>query len=1201
MRHKFLIAFFLLIALLAVTAGISWYLLQDEAFLKSRLSSASLKYTGRKLTLNGPLSLDPGSVTTLEASNIEFANAEWTDQPNMATIGHLKISFRVSSLFKDQPVFPFLALQDCKISLLKDEEGKANWDMLQKKDPGQGPVPERKEFPVRLNDLEIKNCELVLTSPNLDQPLDIKATGLTMQHHGDDRWEGKGSGSVNDEALSFDGWLSPFSALVFGGPLTHELSVTLGPNTLQSSGSLQDAKTGSGANITVEFKGPEIKDFLNEFELPLFSDGAFDFKVALNTEGQMTRVDLDGDLGSVDVSASGELDRLIKPGDGNIQFSVNGPNLGALAQVFGMDGLVEDPFKHEFHANFEKDSVQINKASLKTDRDQLEISGHFSTAEDFAGTELDIHFESDEAGRWTTIFGQPQQELGPLDLDGTLSSDSTGLISIKAKAIQAATTFQADGLLGHLPGAFQPELNILFSSPDPSHLAAIAGWDWIPAAPLDIKGRVGWKEKLLQLGKVTVKLAGDQADIDGTVNLADRYRGSDFDLQLDTKNAGALGRLFGEDGFPDEPVKLAARINPDGEGLAFQVSNANPGDVNLELSGRIPDLQQPLKMDGDIDISLPRLSAVSFLVPGTKLPDAPFTAKGKLASSKNSVRLNNIAISLADNHATFNGTLNLADHYAGSDLLAQLDIRNAGALGRMFGLEGLPDQPVKLAAEVKPQGKGLAFTVKDGNLGDMQIELEGHIADMAQPMSLDARFDINLPRLNSVSFLFKDSDLPDVPFSASGSLHNEKSKTRLDEVQLAIGKMTASVDGSLLPDNSFDLSIKAAGPDASSLDSLVRTSLPAESFSIVTGLSGNPVDFKFTDLEVFLGKSKVDGNLSINLGEVKTFKGKLNSPYLDFSHWYPGDPEEKKSKPATKAPMMFDDTPVLRLTTQNLDIKLDLQIDKLYLANTTLEDVRLGFQLSKQFMQFKPFTLRGEQGGRFEGEFSLDGRSATPRMQIMLDGKDIRLGLAAIPGQDLSTYPPLELELVLDGTGTTQHEMAASLDGKLRAYVGAGKYASAGLDHLYTGFITEIFNLLNPFHKTSKQSQLDCAVFGADAKAGIVRVFPVIYHTEQLTTLSEGSLDLNTEKIDLAFHSKPRKGLGLSAGTLINPFIKVGGTLEAPAIEFDPAGTITSGGLAVATLGISVLAKSMSDRFLSSTDPCGDARKEINKLDTAAN
>jgi hypothetical protein len=45
---------------------------------------------------------------------------------------------------------------------------------------------------------------------------------------------------------------------------------------------------------------------------------------------------------------------------------------------------------------------------------------------------------------------------------------------------------------------------------------------------------------------------------------------------------------------------------------------------------------------------------------------------------------------------------------------------------------------------------------------------------------------------------------------------------------------------------------------------------------------------------------------------------------------------------------------------------------------------------------------------------------------------------------------------------------------------------------------------------------------------------------------------------------------------------------------------VLSGGLAVATIGISVLAKSMTDRFMSSPDPCGDARKEIEQDATRA-
>ena len=97
--------------------------------------------------------------------------------------------------------------------------------------------------------------------------------------------------------------------------------------------------------------GPEIANILKEFKLPLFSEGPFDYTLRLNTEGKMTSLVLDGDLGSVDIKARGELDRLIKPSKGNVEFSVDGPNLGALAEIFGIDGLVEDAFSHEAHVS----------------------------------------------------------------------------------------------------------------------------------------------------------------------------------------------------------------------------------------------------------------------------------------------------------------------------------------------------------------------------------------------------------------------------------------------------------------------------------------------------------------------------------------------------------------------------------------------------------------------------------------------------------------------------------------------------------------------------------------------------------------------------------------------------------------------------------------------------------------------------------
>ena len=79
---------------------------------------------------------------------------------------------------------------------------------------------------------------------------------------------------------------------------------------------------------------------------------------------------------------------------------------------------------------------------------------------------------------------------------------------------------------------------------------------------------------------------------------------------------------------------------------------------------------------------------------------------------------------------------------------------------------------------------------------------------------------------------------------------------------------------------------------------------------------------------------------------------------------------------------------------------------------------------------------------------------------------------------------------------------------------------------------------------------------------------------------------LGTERLDLGFQTKPREGLGLSVGGIINSLFRVRGALARPAIEIDPAGTAKKTGFAFATGGLSIVAKSLFDRLSAEADMC---------------
>jgi uncharacterized protein involved in outer membrane biogenesis len=1060
MRRFIKISFLVIAFLLIATIGVAWYRVNDEAFLKTQLNGVVQKQTGRALLIEGPLRLDLGRLTTVEAQGIRFQNARWSDGPDMVAVGRLLISVDIPSLWGETPVIPEIAIEDCTISLHRNDQGQANWDVMPETtaepEPELEPEPSaRTGLPVELQDLQIKGCRLDFKTPEREHPLVIEADELSMQVQEPARVQARGEGSVDGEPLSFSGWYAPRGVFVLGGTLEHELQLSLGDVKLQSSGTVDEVETWAGANINAEFRGPEIETYLELFSLPPVSEGDFDFQFGLNTEGEMTRLNVDGDLGSLDILARGELDRLVKPQKGNVQFSAQGPNLDALGQAFGVNGLVSDGFQVEAQAAFEGTIIRISDAVAQTEQDSLELAGTINAANKLADSTLTLELDSQEIGRWAALLGQPARPIGAISLAGQLQTGTDGLISIVADLTHADSMLKARGTLGYLEGPIEPDLDIDFQSGNPRPLAELAGLTGLPAAAASVKGHVAVK---------------------------------------------------------GEKVELEA-----------------------------------------------------------------------------------MKVSLEEHSVTVDGILNLTEQYAGSELDIALDIRNVASLGSLFGIAGLPGQPLQLSSFIKPEGPGLAFKVADGNLGTIQLELDGRIADLEKPLGIDASFDIQLPSLDDIAFLFPGTPLPNERFRASGRLRNETESTRLEQVSLELGQVKAAVDGKIYQDKRFQLGLRINGPDASVFEEITGQSIDPQPFSLASRIAGNPTEFELTEIDASYGKSVLEGQLKLGLGEVTRIRGALHSDFLDLSQWGTGDEPDKPEEPAVKSDYVFDDTPLLQIADYGVDIDVDLSVTSLDLGNTQFNDFELGLILNSNYLEVNPFSWGGSLGGRIAGHAVVDGRGTKPQLDVELHGRDLRLGILAAQDQDHSSTPPVELNVVMKGSGVTRREMASSLDGKIRFFQGEGFIDDAGISFFLSDFLTELIGVLNPFAETRDYTQLDCSVIAADIVSGQVAVEPVIIHTRQITITSQGKVDLDTESIDLSFNSKPREGLGLSAGALINPFIKVGGKLASPMIELDPKSTVVSGGVAVATVGLSILAKSMSDRFLSSKDPCGDARKEIEK------
>lgn len=1127
--RRFLLVSLLLLALVAVLgAGIGWYLLHDEDFLKARLRSFVLEETGRELSIEGPLRVALGRQSTVEVRGIRYPDAAWAEPGDMVSLGHLRVTVDLPSLFGGIPVIRSLLLEDCDILLRKNESGEANWDVLPESEeaPDEAPAPST-GLPVLLLDTQIRRCSLRLNTPKRSRPLTIEADGLELRLVDEIRWRGSGSGRVNDETFRFSGGMDPAGALLHSEPVRWDVDLALGSITLGSSGSVQDPRTGRGADLDFHFTGPEMATLLEHFGLPLLSEGAFDFRLALASEDQATDVQVDGDLGSLTANASGTVDRLVWPQSGALRMTASGPDLRALGEALQVEGLVPGPYDVAADLSFDNGVTRAKNLVVQTPHDRVELTGVLGRVPEFAESDLTIAATTSDIGRWRPRIGLPQATVGPAALAGALRSDAHGQISVRAKLDYASSVLGIEGMLGTLRETLDPELDFSFESPDAGALAARFGVDRAPAVPATARGRVSYAASMVRLDGVKAALGQHRAEVDGVINPASPFVGTDVNFSLDSPDAAALGRLFGKEGFP--PAPLAAQ-------------------------GRVSRPDQRLRFDG-------------------------------------------LKLDLGPHEALIEGRLNPTSGFAGSDLEVEVDSPDVAALASLFGVAGLPGEAMKLSVFLVQEGKGLRFRTSDGSVGEIALNVDGRIADLDEPLGIDANFDIRLPSLTLLGFLAPDAELPDLPLSARGQLRNQQDRTGLEDVRLTLGTLAAEVSGDLFPDRRFALSVDVQEPDLSNLEPWIGRPLPPQAFSLRAGLEGDPAAFAANGIEARLGSSDVRGDLRFSLGERKAINGRLDSDYLDLGAF--GQDEADETPPGREPPprYLFDETPMVAVTDPGIDLDLDVRIAELAVGNGGGEDIDLGIRLAGRRLEVNPLAMRGQAGGTIAGSLVLDGSGDATELWANLAAQQLRLGLAAAEDQAIETFPTTDIDVRLEGRGATHRQMAGSLNGAIRFYGGKGQIASSGMELILGDFLTELFATLNPFAEKSEYTRVDCTVAAATIVDGKVQVYPVVFQTEQLTVLSQGVIDLHTEKLDLSFNTRPRQGIGLSAGILINPLIKVGGRLAAPAIQLDPAGAAVSGGLAVATAGLSLLAKSTYDRFLTSKDPCGDARKEIDKID----
>jgi hypothetical protein len=215
---------------------------------------------------------------------------------------------------------------------------------------------------------------------------------------------------------------------------------------------------------------------------------------------------------------------------------------------------------------------------------------------------------------------------------------------------------------------------------------------------------------------------------------------------------------------------------------------------------------------------------------------------------------------------------------------------------------------------------------------------------------------------------------------------------------------------------------------------------------------------------------------------------------------------------------------------------------------------------------------------------------------VKLVAREFALGMAQT-NMDLAMTGDIDIKL--DSTGTDLRTLLGNANGMIFVNARGGRVTNIiALQRLYGDLVQEIVGAINPFRTSDPYTDFECVVVPLLFDDGLLTSAPNVFiSTNKIRMAATPSINFKTEKLRVAVRTTPRRALSVSMGELINPYVQIIGTLAAPRLAVDEKGVLIAGGAAIATGGLTLLARGLWDRLSRSGDPCGQsAARAIEQL-----
>ncbi|HSG97747.1 MAG TPA: hypothetical protein VLA11_07135 [Woeseiaceae bacterium] len=665
-----------------------------------------------------------------------------------------------------------------------------------------------------------------------------------------------------------------------------------------------------------------------------------------------------------------------------------------------------------------------------------------------------------------------------------------------------------------------------------------------------------------------------------------------FDFQVGGPDSRYIAELLGVKGVPAEAFRVSGGLAVNGPSWEARGIHASVGENVITADGsmtigRREDSAIALRAVGPNIAILEDMTGLRGIVPRT------YDITATLRSDPRGVALQDVTALFDDIRIELDGVVTDEPGAAGTTLQAKMSGSELHDLVVLSGVPYLPAGPFEIAAQVDIERDRVRFANAEATVADLVASASGVAGFGRQAGRFDVTFD--LEGTDAAQFISLDMLQPFAgeAFSVSGGLGRVAEDLELTDVRVDIGEYHAEADGtlSLSPlSNDSDLVFKVTGPSLERIGRMFDSDLLLDKpFDVSGEFRGTPSGFVMRDFIAHLGDNDIRGEFAADLTDKPTFSATLTSDYLDLRErlqaLVDGEDEVESEEEQDTGDFLLSNKPFDGHRLNAADVEIDVEVGRLKTNALDVTDFRLGFRLRDGELHIDPFRMV-EREGSLAGTLSLVPFEAGYSFSTLVEADRLHLGFAATEDQDLATLPPVSGKIELAGTGNSLHEIFAGSNGAVAVRQGAGEVKEFFAAILFRDVVLEALRTINPLRKEAKSRRLDCGIYEITVVDGVATFDQVAMQTNQLLFVATGNIDLETEKLNINFRAKPREGIGISLGTVANSFLGVRGTLQSPTVSIDPKSSATATGAAVATGGLSLLARGLFDRLSAEKSIC---------------